>query len=80
MQKYYPGNIPKYYSTKYQTVGCAIFPPFYIDSQISVQRKLKKIDQLIFRNAKEIYFNEKFSILEQIFGYQYRRKNRTAFR
>jgi hypothetical protein len=24
---------------------------------------LKKIDQLIFRNAKEIYFNEKFPIL-----------------
>jgi hypothetical protein len=24
---------------------------------------LKKIDQLIFRNAKEINFNEKFSIL-----------------
>jgi hypothetical protein len=35
----------------------------YIDSQISVHRKLKKIDQLIFRNAKEIYFNEKFPIL-----------------
>jgi hypothetical protein len=31
--------------------------PFYIDSQ-----KYKKIDQLIFRNAKEIYFNEKFPI------------------
>jgi hypothetical protein len=31
----------------------------YIDSQISVHRKFKKIDQLIFRNAKEIYFNEK---------------------
>ena len=45
------------------TVGCPIFPPFYIDSQISVHRKLKKIDQLIFRNAKEIYFNEKFPIL-----------------
>jgi hypothetical protein len=41
------------------TVGCPIFPPFYIDSQISVHRKFKKIDQLIFRNAKEIYFNEK---------------------
>jgi hypothetical protein len=40
------------------TVGCPIFPPFYIDSKISVHRKLKKIDQLIFRNAKEIYFNE----------------------
>ena len=24
------------------TVGCPIFPPFYIDSQISVHRKLKK--------------------------------------
>ena len=35
----------------------------YIDSQISVHRKFKKIDQLIFRNAKEIYFNEKFPIL-----------------
>jgi hypothetical protein len=34
------------------TVGCPIFPPFYIDSQISVHRKFKKIDQLIFRNAK----------------------------
>ena len=45
------------------TVRCPIFPPFYIDSQISVHRKLKKIDQLIFRNAKEIYFNEKFPIL-----------------
>jgi hypothetical protein len=45
------------------TVGCPIFPPFYIDSQISVHRKFKKIDQLIFRNAKEIYFNEKFPIL-----------------
>jgi hypothetical protein len=44
------------------TVGCPIFP-FYIDSQISVHRKYKKIDQLIFRNAKEIYFNEKFPIL-----------------
>ena len=44
------------------TVGCPIFP-FYIDSQISVHRKFKKIDQLIFRNAKEIYFNEKFPIL-----------------
>ena len=42
------------------TVGCPIFPPFYIDSQISVHRKFKKIDHLIFRNAKEIYFNEKF--------------------
>ena len=39
-----------------------IFPPFYIDSQISVHQKFKKIDQLIFRNAKEIYFNEKFPI------------------
>ena len=45
------------------TVGCPIFPPLYIDSQISVHRKLKKIDQLIFRNAKEIYFNENFPIL-----------------
>jgi hypothetical protein len=45
------------------TVRCPIFPPFYIDSQISAHRKLKKIDQLIFRNAKEIYFNEKFPIL-----------------
>jgi hypothetical protein len=45
------------------TVGCPIFPPFYIDSQISVHRKFKKkIDQLIFRNAKEIYSNEKFPI------------------
>ena len=40
------------------TVDCPIFPPFYIDSQISVHRKFKKIDQLIFRNAKEIYFDE----------------------
>ena len=45
------------------TVGCPIFPPFYIDSKISVHRKLNKIDQLISRNAKEIYFNEKFPIL-----------------
>ena len=45
------------------TVGCQIFPPFYIDSQISVHRKFKKIDQLIFRNAKEIYFNKNFPIL-----------------
>jgi hypothetical protein len=45
------------------TVGCPIFLPFYIDSQISVHRKFQKIDQLIFRNAKEIYFNEKFPIL-----------------
>jgi hypothetical protein len=30
---------------------------------ISVYRKFKKIDQFIFRNAKEIYFNEKFPIL-----------------
>ena len=45
------------------TVGCPIFPPFYIDNQISVHRKFKQIDQLIFRNAKEIYFNEKFPIL-----------------
>jgi hypothetical protein len=44
-------------------VGCQIVLPFYIDSQISVHRKLKKIDQLIFRNTKEIYFNEKFPIL-----------------
>ena len=35
----------------------------YIDSQISVHRKFKKIDQLISRNAKEIYLNEKFPIL-----------------
>jgi hypothetical protein len=35
------------------TVGCPIFPPFYIDSQIFVHRKLKKIDQLIFRNVFE---------------------------
>jgi len=28
-----------------------------------VHRKFKKIDQLIFRNAKEIYFNEKIPIL-----------------
>ena len=45
------------------TVSCPIFPPFYIDSQISVHRKLKQLDQLIFRNAKEIDFNEKFPIL-----------------
>ena len=44
-------------------VGCPIFLSFYNDSQISVHRKFKKIDQLIFRNAKEIYFNEKFPIL-----------------
>jgi hypothetical protein len=43
-------------------VDCPIFPPFYIDSQI-VHRKFKKISKLIFRNAKEIYFNEKFPIL-----------------
>jgi hypothetical protein len=30
----------------------------YIDSQISVHRKFKKIDQLIFRNTKEIYFGK----------------------
>jgi hypothetical protein len=45
------------------TVGCPIFLPFYIYSQISVHRKFKKIDQLIFRNAKEIYFNETFPII-----------------
>ena len=45
------------------TVGCPIFPPFYIYSQISVHRKFKKIDQLVFRSAKKIYFNEKFPIL-----------------
>jgi hypothetical protein len=45
------------------TVGCPIFPPFYIDSQISVHQKFENIDQLIFRNTKEIYFNEKFPIL-----------------
>jgi hypothetical protein len=45
------------------TVSCQIFPPFYIDSQISVHRKFKKIDQWIFRNAKEIYFKKKFPIL-----------------
>ena len=45
------------------TECCQIFPPFHIDSQISVHRKFKKIDQLIFRNAKEIYFNKKFPIL-----------------
>jgi hypothetical protein len=44
-------------------VGCPIFPPFYIDSQISVHWKFKKIDQLIFRNAKDLYFSEKFPIL-----------------
>jgi hypothetical protein len=37
------------------TVGSPIFPPFYIDSQISVHWKFKKIDQLIFRNVKEIF-------------------------
>ena len=65
------GNILAYYLDKTTllkdevllTVGCPIFPPFYIDNQISVHRKLKKIDQMIFRNAKEIYFNEKFPIL-----------------
>jgi hypothetical protein len=65
------GNILAYYLDKTTllkdevllTVGCPIFPPFYIDSQIYVHRKLKKIDHLIFRNAKEIYFNEKFPIL-----------------
>jgi hypothetical protein len=46
------------------TVGCPIFLSFYNDSQISVHRKFKKIDQLIFRNAKEIYFNEKFPIYD----------------
>ena len=45
------------------TVGCPIYPPFYIDSQIFFHRKFKKIDQLIFRNAKEIYFNDKFPII-----------------
>jgi hypothetical protein len=45
------------------SLGCQMFPPFYIDSQISVHRKFKNIDQLIFRKAKEIYFNEKFPIL-----------------
>ena len=50
-------------NNKGRLVGCPIFPPFYIDSQISVHRKFKKIDQLIFRNAKEMYFNEKFTIL-----------------
>jgi hypothetical protein len=45
------------------TVGCPMVPPFYIDRQISVHRKFKKIDQLIFRKAKEIHFNEKCPIL-----------------
>jgi hypothetical protein len=39
------------------------YPIDMLDSQISVHRKFKKIDQLTFRNAKEIYFNEKFPIL-----------------
>jgi hypothetical protein len=60
------------------TVACPIFPPFYIDSQISVHRKFKKIDQLIFRNAKEIYFNEKFPIL-YLFTLQNRNKLEIKF-
>ena len=44
------GNILAYYLDKTTllkdevllTVGCPIFPPFYIDSQISVHRMLKK--------------------------------------
>jgi hypothetical protein len=48
------------------TVNCPIFPPFYLSILIAkylFTGSLKKIDQLIFRNAKEIYFNEKFPIL-----------------
>ena len=41
------------------TVGCPIFPPILIAKYLFTG-SLKKIDQLIFRNAKEIYFNEKF--------------------
>jgi hypothetical protein len=43
-------------------VGCPIFPPILIAKYLFTG-SLKKIDQLIFRNAKEIYFNEKFPIL-----------------
>ena len=47
---YYLGSIFAYYLDKTTllkdevllTVGCPIFPPFYIDSQISVHRMLKK--------------------------------------
>jgi hypothetical protein len=43
-------------------VGCPIFSPILIAKYLFTG-SLKKIDQLIFRNAKEIYFNEKFPIL-----------------
>ena len=44
------------------TVGCPIFLIILIAKYLFT-RSLKIIDQLIFRNAKEIYFNEKFPIL-----------------
>jgi hypothetical protein len=57
------GNILAYYLDKTTllkdevllAVGCPIFPPFYIDSQISVHRKFKKID--ILENVRFRIFN-----------------------
>ena len=55
------------------TVGSPIFPPFYIDSQISVHWKFKKIDQLIFRNVKEIF---QWKIPNSLFIYSMQNRNK----
>jgi hypothetical protein len=45
------------------TVGCPIFLLSILIAKYLFTGSLRKIDQLIVRNAKEIYFNEKFPIL-----------------
>ena len=45
------------------TVGCTIFHPMYLFIAKYLFTGSFKIDQLIFRNAKNIYFNEKFPFL-----------------
>jgi hypothetical protein len=45
------------------TVGCPIFPPFYIDNQISVHRKFKKnrsIDNLEMQKKYISMINSQF--------------------
>jgi hypothetical protein len=58
------GNILAYYLDKTTllkdevllTVGCPIFPPFYIDSQIFVHRKFKKIRSSVESFAERYFF------------------------
>ena len=61
------------------TVGCPIFPPFYIDSQISVHRKFKKNRSIDIYKRKRNIFQWKIPNSLIIYSMQNRNKLEIKF-